>query len=87
MIATVVGIATKVLFSNHLYTFGNKVYRQKAGGSIGDNATNNAEDIVMWRHITKYKEVLNKVGIIYQTIFLKINVSEYCKICGITTSC
>ena len=39
VIATVVGIATQVLFSNHLYTFGNKVYRQKSGGAIGLRAT------------------------------------------------
>ena len=32
VIATVVAIATKVLFSNHLYTFSNKVYRQKSDG-------------------------------------------------------
>ena len=39
VIATVVAIATKVLFSNHLYTFSNKVYRQKSGGAIGLRAT------------------------------------------------
>ena len=39
VVATVVGIATKVLFSNHLYTFGNKVYRQRSGGAIGLRAT------------------------------------------------
>ena len=35
VIATVVAIATKVLFSNHLYSFGGKVYRQTEGGAIG----------------------------------------------------
>ena len=39
VIATVVAIATKVLFSNHLYTFAGKVYRQKSGGAIGHRAT------------------------------------------------
>ena len=39
VIATVVAIATRVLFSNHLYTFANKVYRQKSGGAIGLRAT------------------------------------------------
>ena len=34
IIATVVSIAVKELFSNHLYTFGNKIYRQTKGGAI-----------------------------------------------------
>ena len=39
VIATVVAIAVKELFSNHLYTFGNKIYRQSSGGAIGLRAT------------------------------------------------
>ena len=39
VIATVISIATKELFSNHLYTFANKVYRQSKGGPIGHRAT------------------------------------------------
>ena len=39
VITAVVAIATKNLFSNHLYTFANKVYRQKSGGAIGLRAT------------------------------------------------
>ena len=39
IIATVVSIAVKELFSNHLYTFGNKIYRQSKGGAIGLDAT------------------------------------------------
>ena len=39
VVATVVSIAVKELFSNHLYTFGNKVYKQTSGGAIGLRAT------------------------------------------------
>ena len=39
IIATVVSIAVKELFSNHLYTFGDKTYRQTRGGAIGLRAT------------------------------------------------
>ena len=39
VIATVVSIAVKELFKNHLYTFGNKVFRQTSGGAIGLRAT------------------------------------------------
>ena len=35
VIATVVSIATKELFKNHLYSFGGKVYKQAGGGAIG----------------------------------------------------
>ena len=39
VIATVISIAVKELFKNHLYSFGNKVYRQSSGGAIGLRAT------------------------------------------------
>ena len=34
VIATVVSIATKELFSNHIYTFGDRTYRQSEGGGL-----------------------------------------------------
>ena len=36
IVARVVEVATRTLFENHAYKFGNEVYRQSSGGSIGD---------------------------------------------------
>ena len=35
IVAEVIRISTEVLFKNHLYTFGGKVFKQKEGGPIG----------------------------------------------------
>ena len=39
IIAEVVKITTEVMFENHLYTFGGRVYRQRRGGPIGLRGT------------------------------------------------
>ena len=47
---TLMAVASHV-FQNHLYKFNVQVYRQASGGPIGDNATNDAANIVMWMFI------------------------------------
>ena len=39
IVAEVIRISTEVLFKNHLYTFGGKVFKQKEGGPIGLRGT------------------------------------------------
>ena len=39
ILAAVIRVVVEVLFSNHLYTFGGKTFRQKKGGPIGLRAT------------------------------------------------
>ena len=45
--ATVISIAVKELFSNHLYTFGGRTYKQSKGGAIGLRATCAIARVVM----------------------------------------
>ena len=62
IVATVISLAVKELFSNHLYTFGGKAYRQGAGGPIGLRATCAIARIVMgiWDNLWRQKvESLN----------------------------
>ena len=39
IVAEVARIVTELMFENHLYTFGGKVYRQRKGGPIGLRGT------------------------------------------------
>ena len=37
--ACVIGVAIRVLFENHTYEFGNKIFKKESGGLIGDRWT------------------------------------------------
>ena len=58
IIARVVEIGTRALFQNHAYRFGNEIYHQKEGGSIGDRWTGAAAEIVMQDWAKAYKNIL-----------------------------
>ena len=61
--ARVVEIATRALFENHLYKFGNKTYQQTSGGSIGDRWTGAAAELVVQDWAEQYQEILVRSGI------------------------
>ena len=63
IIARVVEIATRALFQNHGYKFGNEYYRQENGGSIGDRWTGCASEIVMQTWSEEYGKILTNSGI------------------------
>ena len=56
--------------------FNGQVYKQRSGGPIGDNATNDAADVVMWIFITHYKRSLSRLGISKETVLLKVYVDD-----------
>ena len=56
--ARVIEIATRTLFENHTYRFGEQVYKQASGGSIGDRWTGAAAEIVMQDWAENYREIL-----------------------------
>ena len=58
--ARVIEIATRALFENHAYKFGNLSYKQMSGGSNGDRWTGAAAEIVMQDWAEKYE---NKLGL------------------------
>ena len=58
ILARVAEIATRALFQNHAYRFGDEYYHQKEGGSIGDRWTGAASEIVMQDWATKYRNIL-----------------------------
>ena len=72
---TLMAIA-KEIFQNHLYKFNGQLYKQRSGGPIGDNATNDAADVVMWIFITHYKRSLSRLGISKETVLLKVYVDD-----------
>ena len=63
IIADVVKISTEVIFNNHLYKFGGKVYKQKKGGPIGLRATCVIARLVMNNWDRKLKKVMNENNI------------------------
>ena len=63
IIARVVEIATRALFQNHGYKFGNEYYRQENGGSIGDRWTGCASEIVVQTWSEGYKKILTDSNI------------------------
>ena len=63
IVARVVEIATRTLFENHAYKFGNENYRQESGGSIGDRWTGSAAELVMQEWAESYRDILVKSDI------------------------
>ena len=57
ILAEVIKIVAEVMFENHLYTFGGKVYRQRKGGPIGLRGTCAIAQLVMcaWDRLWKTK--------------------------------
>ena len=60
IVARVVEIATRALFQNHGYKFGNEYYKQTEGGSIGDRWTGCASELVMQTWAEEYQEILTR---------------------------
>ena len=54
----VIEIATRALFENHLYKFGNQTYKQTSGGSIGDRWTGSASELVVQDWAEEYEQIL-----------------------------
>ena len=63
VVATVIMVATEVLFTNHLYSFGGDVFRQVEGGPIGLRATCAVARLVMCLWDRRWKECLARSGI------------------------
>ena len=63
IVAEVVKICTKVMFKNHLYTFGGRTYRQKKGGPIGLRGTCAVARLVMchWDRQWKIMMQVNRI--------------------------
>ena len=61
--ARVVEIATRALFENHAYKFGNITYKQMSGGSIGDRWTGAASELVVQDWAEQYEEILTSSGV------------------------
>ena len=63
IIATVVKIACRTLFKNHLYEFGGKIFKQREGGPIGLRATCAVARLVMCIWDRLWKNRLEHLGI------------------------
>ena len=61
--ARVIEIGTRTLFENHMYRFGDVVYKQEQGGSLGDRWTGSAAEIIMQDWSEKYKNILVRSGL------------------------
>ena len=61
--ASVIEIATRTLFENHTYRFGEQTYRQASGGSIGDRWTGAVAEIVMQDWAEDYRAILENSGL------------------------
>ena len=63
IIARVVEIATRALFENHAYKFGNEHFKQEKGGSIGDRWTGCASELVMQSWSEEYEKILTRSNV------------------------
>ena len=63
VLARVVEVATRTLFENHMYRFGDVVYRQESGGSIGDRWTGSAAELIMQDWSEQYRKILVNSGL------------------------
>ena len=76
MVALSICTVARYTFENHLYKFNGQVYRQTSGGPIGDNATNDAANIVMWQFIIGYRKMLARLDLLSQSVLLKVYVDD-----------
>ena len=60
LFAKALEVATNVLFSNHLYQFGGKYYRQTDGGPIGVRASMSASRVVTGRFDKKLGKIIDE---------------------------
>ena len=72
IMAEVVKISTEIMFENHLYTFGGKVFRQKRGGPIGLRGTCAIARLCMchWDRVWKRMMSQNKIDIVRYTRYM-----------------
>ena len=63
VVARVIEIATRALFENHAYKFGDETYKQENGGSIGDRWTGSAAELVVQDWAEKYEDILVNSGL------------------------
>jgi hypothetical protein len=66
VIATVVQISIKQMFSSHIYTFGGSYYRQKSGGPMGLRSTCAVARCAMLCWDAKWLEILSSLKIIIE---------------------
>ena len=70
-------MAVKPALQNHLYLFDNKVYMQLMGVPIGDNHTNIAAKLVMYRFVKGYRKKLARQQLEEQVYLLKLYVVTF----------
>ena len=63
IVATVVSLATKVMFRQHFYKFAGNVYHQQEGGPIGLRGTCAIARVVMQLFDVRWKNKLSKAGL------------------------
>ena len=64
----------KTVLHNHLYEFDGQMYRQKEEGPIGENITQIAADLVMFKLMGGFKERLKRLNLV--AILLKLYVDD-----------
>ena len=73
-IALVLMATMKTVLQNHLYEFDGQLYRQKEGGPIGENITQIAADLVMFKLMGGFKKRLKRLNLV--AILLKLYVDD-----------
>ena len=79
MIALAVSESVKVTMSNHYYTFGGNIHRQKEGGSIGTCIIGEISRNTMGQWDTKFLSLLRSLGI--KVDLYKRYVDDTLKVC------
>ena len=64
LIALALMAIMKTVLEKHLYEFDGVLYNQVEGGPIGENITQIAADLVMFKQITRYKKRLQKLYLV-----------------------
>ena len=76
MMALIMMTIIKQELTNHLYTFGGNLYRQKSSGPIGEDITNMASKLVMYDLVVEYKKKYIDIDIAASVRFVKIYVDD-----------
>ena len=66
-------IGVKTLFMNHVYKYGDKIYKQRKGGPTGLQITGRVAKLMMVKIMRELKKILRRSGITWTSIFIYVD--------------
>ena len=76
-LGAVTKIGVKTLFKNHVYEYGNYIYKQVKGGPTGLQVTGRVSKIRMIRILRRLKKILKAAGVEWAFMFIYMTIIRW----------